>query len=465
MGAIKQLDAALLLPLGLGVGTAAALAWYFDVFVNWQQKLYPLALAAANACIVLLTLAALKARGEHSLLALLWKSMLSMAVFTGVLTGVTALVKDFLRRGTQRATVAALLLVGAQVLALYILLLHGRRKELGRAGIAVAAAVLAVSAVGAALFMWNAGRSRDYLTRTGLPPYEAARGQTAIHFLNTGSSDAILLESGGHFALIDAGEDSENHEKSTEPPAGGYELYVLDYVKRATGGHLDFILGTHIHTDHIGGFDTLILDPGITIGRAYLKPCLTHKRRYENNTVNRAIYDQMTDALARRGVPLVQEIPEGPFALGEFTITLFGGGYGGRPPADENDNSVGLLAEIYGLRTFLAGDMNNYGGREARLAPLIGAVDLVKAPHHGGEGSSTKAFVSALRPQTVISTGRAGGGGSYRVHQRYLKEGAQRLLCTGDFGGVVAVFGEGGIEYYAIGEYPGGPGGAEVSYG
>lgn len=31
-----------------------------------------------------------------------------------------------------------------------------------------------------------------------------------IHFLNVGSSDAILLESNGKFAMIDAGEDTDN---------------------------------------------------------------------------------------------------------------------------------------------------------------------------------------------------------------------------------------------------------------
>ena len=31
----------------------------------------------------------------------------------------------------------------------------------------------------------------------------------AIHFLNTGSSDCIIIESNGHFAMVDAGEDTE----------------------------------------------------------------------------------------------------------------------------------------------------------------------------------------------------------------------------------------------------------------
>jgi len=87
MGATKQLDAALLLPLCLGIGMAAALAWYFDVFVNWQQKLYPLAIVAADIMIILLTLCALRAMGERRPLVLLWKTALSMAVFTAVLVG------------------------------------------------------------------------------------------------------------------------------------------------------------------------------------------------------------------------------------------------------------------------------------------------------------------------------------------------------------------------------------------
>ena len=35
---------------------------------------------------------------------------------------------------------------------------------------------------------------------------------------------------------------------------------------------LDFILPTHCHYDHIGGFRWIINDPDITIQKAYLKP-------------------------------------------------------------------------------------------------------------------------------------------------------------------------------------------------
>ena len=429
------------LPFLMALLLPAALAWYYDVFVNWQQKLYPLAIIAAEIGIILLTLSALRARGEPKPLALLWKTALSMAVFTAVLVGVTAVLKDMLHLGAKRATATALSLLAVQVIVLYILLLRGQRASLGKPGLALAAAALAVCAAGAIAFMWSVSRSRDFMTRSGLAAYELAPNQTAIYFLSV-HGDAILLESGGHFALIDAGEDSED---------------VLDYIKWVTRrtarglAELDFILGTHAHSDHIGGFDTLILDPDIAIGRAYLKPFVPFKQEYKKGMADRAVYDQMLFALEQRGVPLIQDIPEEPFALGDFTLTFFGGGYNGKPPYDENDNSVGLLVEACGQRAFLAADMNNYGGRETRLAPQIGKVDLVKSGHHGGEGSNTKVFANTLAPQTVISTAGAGGGGHYRVQQRYLNAGAQQLFCTGDFGGIAAVFSEDGIDYYAIG--------------
>ena len=46
-------------------------------------------------------------------------------------------------------------------------------------------------------------------------------GADRIHFLNTGNSDAILLESDGHFALIDAGDSSDNYRR--KHGAVGYE--------------------------------------------------------------------------------------------------------------------------------------------------------------------------------------------------------------------------------------------------
>ena len=45
-----------------------------------------------------------------------------------------------------------------------------------------------------------------------------------IHFLNTGSSDCIIIESNGHFAMVDAGEDTEYPANKPHLKYPGYEL-------------------------------------------------------------------------------------------------------------------------------------------------------------------------------------------------------------------------------------------------
>ena len=40
--------------------------------------------------------------------------------------------------------------------------------------------------------------------------FTAENGNDKIHFLNTANSDCILLESNGHFALVDSGEGNNN---------------------------------------------------------------------------------------------------------------------------------------------------------------------------------------------------------------------------------------------------------------
>ena len=125
---------------------------------------------------------------------------------------------------------------------------------------------------------------KGFLTKE-LPAYSAAgEALGTIHFLNTGPSDAILLESDGHFALVDAADSA-------------HAAQVTQYVKQVAGGHLDFAVGTHAHADHIAGFgDALLEDPDVTVDRVYLKPYLgDNKYSFEKGYTNQRRYDRMVE--------------------------------------------------------------------------------------------------------------------------------------------------------------------------
>ena len=70
------------------------------------------------------------------------------------------------------------------------------------------------------------------------PPAEG--GSFEVHFIDVGQADAALVVCDGHYMLIDGGnaEDSD---------------LVYSYLERHGAKHLDYMVASHAHEDHIGG--------------------------------------------------------------------------------------------------------------------------------------------------------------------------------------------------------------------
>ena len=89
-----------------------------------------------------------------------------------------------------------------------------------------------------------------------------------VHFIKCGSADSILIESNGKFGLIDTSNPYKFIKNEVEPVkideskgerhqwveiANESVQAVLNYLDYLKVNKLDFILGTHAHSDHIGG--------------------------------------------------------------------------------------------------------------------------------------------------------------------------------------------------------------------
>lgn len=298
--------------------------------------------------------------------------------------------------------------------------------------------------------------NRNYKNQTIKSADEIVDGGDYIHFLNTGGSDAILIESNGQFAMVDAGEDSDNPRGFENLELDGYEEKVVEYLKKNAADengkvHLDFVLGTHCHSDHIGGFDTVIYDKDIEIGRAYLKEYDSTKIRAKevDKWDNQEVYDQMLRALEAKNVLVISKPDGTPFTLGNFTITLFNTT---DPENDkkvgENDQSISMLIEKDGTKVFLSGDMDNLTGDEDRVAPEVGKVDLLKLGHHSYHYSSTSNFIKTLLPEYCVVTNEEKSV-EHRILWRVENIADSTILITGKEDGVIAEIGSNGeIQFY-----------------
>lgn len=192
----------------------------------------------------------------------------------------------------------------------------------------------------------------------------------------------------------------------------GYEDFVVDYLnyfcKDKSGQiNLEFIMGTHSHSDHIGGFDTVIMQDNVHIKKAYFK------KYYEDRIIeeevedwdNKEMYEDVISAVNEKKIELIQDLTDVSFKFGSFNITVFNG----EEPKEgekvgENENSLAVLVEKDGYRVMLSGDLNNLDGDEERIAPEVGKVDVLKLGHHGYSHSSTKNYIDALSPNIAIQT-------------------------------------------------------------
>ena len=240
-------------------------------------------------------------------------------------------------------------------------------------------------------------------------------GNDRIHFLNTANSDAILIESNGMFAMIDAGEGNSNPRRKTAYK--GYEKEVVEYIRKVAGdsagcnAYLEFVLGTHCHYDHIGCYHAVITDSEISIGKAYFKefaPEIAKDYEIESWKIDE-VYNRIIDDLNAREIEIISDLPSEPFKFGDFTLQF----YNTETPEmlageGENASSVGIKVTKGEKTAFLAADITKSCGLEDILGDKIGDIDLLKIGHHGYFGSSSKGFLQNLKPDIAIVTNQLG---------------------------------------------------------
>lgn len=293
------------------------------------------------------------------------------------------------------------------------------------------------------------------------------------YFLNASGyicSDCILVGDGEHWGIIDAGNRFE--EKITDKDGTVYDVLfskalssqeyfkngkdIAEYIVDVFGiEHLDFIMGSHAHSDHIGGMpyfaeikakngQYIVDENTVYFYKRYFHVNNNSDDLMEENSDSwhcQAFEYQALKAMRSRNAKIidltmsdlisdsniVQKVKDSnfesvyydkgegsnnyddylAFKMGDISIRFYNL-YHTDTSLDENVNSIVTVITGNNKSVCLLGDVNTESRTEQNICEAIagdiGTVDVLKAAHHGYLGSNTKEMVDFLQPKYVMVT-------------------------------------------------------------
>lgn len=215
-------------------------------------------------------------------------------------------------------------------------------------------------------------------------PTEVAEGSSfEIHYIDVGQADAALVLCDGQAMLIDGGNAEDSN-------------LIYAYLKKLSLDHLQYIVCTHAHEDHVGGLAGALNYATVDVA---FSPVTSYDSRAFGNFVT---------YLDKQGVSITIPKAGDSFSLGSATVSILG------PinSSDDPNNTSIVLRIVYGDTSFLfTGDAEREEEQDILNAGYTLDSTVLKVGHHGSETSTSYVFLREIMPEyAVISVGT---GNSY----------------------------------------------------
>lgn len=194
-----------------------------------------------------------------------------------------------------------------------------------------------------------------------------------VRFFSVGDADAALIQCDGCFMLVDGGYASDSSR-----------MYTI--LQQSNITHLDIVVASHVHEDHIGGIagalnyatSDIILCPVDTSD----EPAFASFAKYAR--------------LRGKGIKVPQV--GDTYRLGNATIEILGVN-----SADGVNNSSIIMKLTYGKVTFLfTGDAEAEAEQVVASSGYDLSATVLKIAHHGSDTSSTYAFLENVMPTFAV---------------------------------------------------------------
>lgn len=210
------------------------------------------------------------------------------------------------------------------------------------------------------------------------PVAQQVSGTMEVHFIDVGQADSELIQCGDKAMLIDGGNVADSS-------------LVVSYLSAQKIDHLDYVVCTHAHEDHVGGLSG-------PLNKFKVDHVLAPVTNYDSDA-----FRNFAKYTAAQGLDITVPSVGDNFSLGDASVEVMGP----QKLYDETNNTSIVLKVTYGETSFLfPGDAE----RESEQDMLDAGCDLnatvLKVGHHGSDTSTTYPFLRAVAPSyAVISVG------------------------------------------------------------
>lgn len=291
------------------------------------------------------------------------------------------------------------------------------------------------------MLLTGCGQSGGQSSDTATKSKAEVKGQLIINMLDIGQGDAVLIQTGAKNILIDTGDDKyyEDGKKGKE------NTQLLTELQKLKIDHIDTLVMTHAHADHIGKADKVIAQYGV---KELVYNGIPSTSKYFINALKAAKANGTQQVKVKAGDVLdfgngvsFEIVSPSQSLIDEDTAAIKA-----KKKVDVNNESVVGRLTFGNFAMLFTGDAE--GPVEKDMVASYGKklkCQVLKAGHHGSKTSSTAEFLKLVQPESVVMS--LGVNNQYgHPHEALLnrlqKQGIKNIYRT-DANGTITIVSDG----------------------
>lgn len=212
--------------------------------------------------------------------------------------------------------------------------------------------------------------------------------ELSVHYIDVGQGDSIYISSNGESILIDCGESSDTEK-------------VISYLDNMGVSEIDYVVGTHPHSDHMGGMNKIV--EHFDIGEMII-PHID-----ESDTPTTKYFEKFLNACSEKNLSLTEAEVGRIINIGYAELKIIAPN--SLDYSNINNYSVSFIM-YHGDNSFIfTGDAEKLAEEEMLEHNSLEDIDVYKVAHHGSDTSSSVEFLNVIKPDYAVIS--CGVGNSY----------------------------------------------------